>query len=54
MYFKDTARVYDINLKDFTPPTNVNFATTYKTINKEYIDLLKKSELFMNDFLLIV
>ncbi len=38
-----------IKLADFKPPTNKNNKTTYKTINTEYIELVKHSSLFMKD-----
>lgn len=38
----------------FIPPTNINFKSTFKTVNKDYFSLIKKSTLFVKDFMRIV
>lgn len=53
-YFGELASKFGVNIKIFTPPTNINFKTAFKTVNKEYIDLIKKSDLFMKDFFFVI
>lgn len=48
------AQKLKINLEVFVPPTNINFKSTFKTVNKDYFSLIKKSDLFVKDFMRIV
>lgn len=38
-----------IDLEDFRPPTNCKNPTKAKTINNDYLTLVKKSPKFVND-----
>lgn len=48
------AKELNLKLDVFIPPTNINFKSTFKTVNKEYFSLIKKSKLFVKDFTRIV
>ena len=52
-YFDDLARQLKLSLDVFVPPTNINFKSTFKTVNKDYFSLIKKSDLFVKDFMRI-
>lgn len=49
-YFQPVADKLKIPLSYFTPPTNSKAKTWFKSINEEYLELIKHSALFVQDF----
>lgn len=49
-YFKEISDSLSIPLDQFVPPTNSKKKTYFKSISEGYINLIKLSKLFMNDF----
>ena len=49
-YFKEISLRENLPLSMFISPTNISSRTHFKTINTQYIELVKKSKLFVRDF----
>lgn len=49
-YFQEISVSENIDIKNFVSPTNTTANTVFKTINNNYIMLVKKSNKFIVDF----